>query len=278
VTGSAGRVLRRYRWPAAVFAIAVVAVVAAYVVLTDRDSAPESAAGSRACEKPLAARPGVAGPVSAPVGGGLRVVEQGFTKLPGTGASLGAIVENTSDLVAYGTRVDFRVFDKHDRFAIAPTAPPNQRVVIRVILPGQRIGVGSDIPLSVESATRGHRVADIVTFDVKMTTAQWWSLGGTKSRPVRTWYQQLKRDASGAAELLYTVDVPLCRAASRGGVSVILRDRGGAIVGGSATSGGTCVPGRHTEGVFDVKVPAGVDDHQTEIYPYCDLLSIQSPS
>lgn len=283
--GSAGRVPRRYGWPAVVLALAVVAVgtfVGVREVQGRRDSAPPvQAARPRTCETPLSARPGVHGAVSPPDGGGLRVVEKGFATLPGTGASLGAIVENTSDLVAYRTQVDFRVFDKRDRFAIDPTAPPNQRAVVSVILPGQRIGVGREIPLPLESQTPGRWVAEVARFDVKLTTAQWWPLDGrtrTAFRPVTTRYQQIKRATADVAEIFYSVESPLCRAVARGGVSVILRDHGGAIVGGSAVSGGTCVPGRRDERVFGAEIPASADDRRTEIYPYCDLLGSRSSS
>ena len=209
------------------------------------------------------------------------MVEKGFAKLPDGGATLGAIVENTSNLVAYHTQVDFRIFDKHNRFAVAPTAQPSQQAVVGVILPGQRIGVGRAIPLPMKSKTPGHWVAEVAKFDVQMATARWWPVDTTARatfRPVITTYQQTKRSPQNVAEILYSVESPLCRTVTRDGVSVIFRDHGGSIIGGSAAPGGTCAPGKRNERVFGPKMPTSVDDRKTTVYAYCDLLGVRSSS
>jgi hypothetical protein len=80
----ARRVLRHHGWPSAVLAVALAAAVGVVVVvLVDRDSIPAKTAQRRPCEMPVADRTGVRGPVSAPEGSVLRVVEKGFTTLPG---------------------------------------------------------------------------------------------------------------------------------------------------------------------------------------------------
>lgn len=84
---------------------------------TSRDGGPSA----QPCNARPTARPSIDASFAAPPAGtGLRVREKGFTVIgpPGRTVSLGAIVENTSTLVAYRTRITFRVHDTAGRSAL----------------------------------------------------------------------------------------------------------------------------------------------------------------
>lgn len=273
----AGRVLRHRGWLAAVLAIAIVSAVGIVVVLVARGSTPAKTVQRRPCDMPVADRAGVRGPVSPPEDGGLRVVEKGFAKLRGGWVALGVTVENTSEVVAYRTQVDFQVFDEQHRSAVDQTST-EPRTVVRVILPGQRIGVGSQVLVRRGPGFLPQSVAEVAGFDVKMTTAQWWPLDSTARRtlqPVTVQYQQTKRIPPDAANYFYSVDSLLCGTVVRDGTSIIFRDHSGAVAGGRFIQAGnyeTCVPGKRNEDILVGGIVKGVDEQKTEIYPYCDLV------
>jgi hypothetical protein len=279
----AARALWRYGWLAGILAVAVVAATGVHEVLADRASTPAKTARPGACQTPLADRGGIRGPVSPPGGGGLRVVEKGFGAMRGGWAALGAIVENTSDLVAYRVQVDFHALDEHHRSAVDQALSPKPRAVVRVILPGKRIGVGSSVRLRRGPGFMPQWTAKVTKLEVKMSTAEWWPLDGAARatfRPVVGRYRQTKYVPPDGADYMYSVDSPLCGTVARDGMSIIFRDHGGAVAGGlffpNSSSHMTCAPGKRSEDIFAGGVVRGVDDQKTEVYPYCDLVGSRS--
>lgn len=121
--------------------VAIVVVLATVVVIVAGGRLPWSTdPPASTCEIPehVAGQPGSA---AAAPGGGIHVIEQGFTQDPATGAvHLGAVVENTGTTVAYRTIVIFRLFDA-THTELSGSGDP-LTVEIPIILPGQRNGAG----------------------------------------------------------------------------------------------------------------------------------------
>jgi hypothetical protein len=121
----------------------VVVVIAAVTVVLAGGRLPWSDdSSSGACDIPDRVSGMSASAVSAPGGGGVQVVEQGFTQDPNSAVSLGAVLENTGSSIAYRTQVAFRLFDA-SHSELPEAGPTKLTVEIPVILPGQRIGTGS---------------------------------------------------------------------------------------------------------------------------------------
>jgi hypothetical protein len=261
---------RRWWWWLAAVAGAGLAVAAGVVALSaDRKTAPPNP-----CD--VAGKIGESRSVTGPPAGkGLRIVEKGFTRFgrPVGTVSLGAIVENTSDLVAYRTRIRFRVFDDRHHSAVAASSEKVLYLEIPVILPGHRIGVGDWAYLR---EGRSARTVPVSGFEIELGTPQWWPTRNTVFRPVTTRHLRTERNsvehASGTVG--YSVDSALCRPFATRGVATVFRNSAGAIVGGSFArdnSKDRCIPGKHTESVEAFgSVPPGIDDSRTESYPYCD--------
>lgn len=234
-----------------------------------------------ACAVPTAPPAGTPGPAdAAPGGGGLRVVEKGFTQLPDTGpmrlrrnrVSIGAVVENTSAMVAYRARVSLGYTDAHGR----PAFPDDQgkpTVEVPVIHPGQRVPVGF-VPYVGDDA-RGDRIT-VAEVQVTFETVRWAADDGTfpavAARP-----QSLDRDADEpyTGTVVYTTTSDSCRTLTPRGVGVVFRNTAGTVVGGSFWRDEheqKCEPGRATEStsVFMALAP-DVDLAKSEVLPYCDL-------
>jgi hypothetical protein len=104
-------------------------------------STDDEAASAQPCPTWTAPPEGTDAPAdAAPDGGGLRIIEQGYTQLGARSEliSIGAIVENTSTQAAYRTRVTFDFFDAKKQ-SLAPKRGQFYHLEIPIILPGQRI-------------------------------------------------------------------------------------------------------------------------------------------
>jgi hypothetical protein len=218
-----------------------------------------------ACAVPTAAsvKPhGTAG--KAPGGGGLRVVEQGFTNL-NSGVSFAAIVENTSTWIAYRTPVTYR-FTSRGKPVEQPPSPLNAQE-IPIILPGQRIGVATTSVLSApHSAT---------TVEVRLGDTTWLTPGqATRDlSPVTTTVVRTDHPNDqylGYLKITYTNATATCRQLAGRGVVTVVRNQSGTIIGGTLQgSDDGCSPGTHTTSPISLlPVP---DDTRTQIFPYCDL-------
>jgi hypothetical protein len=262
----------RRRLSSAALAVALVAIAVAVPACTGKGPAPSACAPKRT---------GVTAPVAAPSGGaGLRVIEQGFTQLgqaSGAGAmvSLGAVVENTSTLVAYRTRIRFTVFDAQHVSAVPEKSGELLYQEIPVILPGQKIAVGS------WTYTReGERSTNVVVagFDVELGTPQWWPRANDvyPFASVATQPVTVQRDTidTRKAWVDYTAVSQYCGTIALRGVAVVFRDSGGTLIGGSFDSRGSGAqcPKRAVSvpGTIDSVAPPNLDPNRTEITLYCD--------
>ena len=155
--------------------VGVVVVLAAGVVVLAGGRLPwTSDSPGNTCDIPdrVSGQPGSA--ASAPGGGGIRVVEQGFSHDPSSAVSLGAMLENTSGTVAYRTALTFRLFDAADA-ELPETGSAALTVEVPVILPGQRVGAGT-------GTYRGSATVASVEVDLGSTTwAPREALGSTFS-------------------------------------------------------------------------------------------------
>jgi hypothetical protein len=251
-----------------------VVVVAAGVALV---GSRLSSGGPRTCHIPSSVATRAA---SSLPGDGIRVVEKGFTQSGVDGpVSLGAVVENTSRMVAYRTRVTLRVFD-----SVSPVVEE-----IPVLLPGQRIGVGGE-------ASGGTKAGP---FRVELDTTHWLdpaTMGGFES-VTGTYLRTVHPDPQSPAtvDIHYTESSPNCRPLIDRGAATVFRDSSGAIIGGALSQPGTLTVFRDKRGVLvggEQHAPAGdpcdsgtremwvipsnpapdtAAPAQTRVYPYCDL-------
>ncbi|GGS36809.1 hypothetical protein [Actinokineospora fastidiosa] len=273
---------------------AAVAVVLGAAVIAVVDG--PSPSGAAECAIPAYAEGTPAAPSAAPDGGGLRVVEQGFTQSADV-VSVGAVVENTSGHAAYRTRVLVRLFDAKRMWLPEERAGEVRRVVeIPVVLPGQRVGVGTD---AHPAPLYGGGAAVVASFEVELTTTTW--LDGNALGPFRTVTatgvatEHPNPAAPGVVSLRYREDSPNCRALTSRGAAAVYRDATGAIVGGAieppgalivfrdddgAVVGGepgppaspSCAPGDREMWIIPLHAaPPSADHTRTEVHPYCDL-------
>jgi hypothetical protein len=260
--------------------LALAAIVVGMVALTSCHYVPPHAqAPTSPCPATPTKHTGVTGPAAAPSGGGLRVVEKGFTQVGEDGhmVSLGAVVENTSTLVAYRTRVTFRVYDAEHQIAVPPKTGQFLDFEIPVILPGQRVGVGTS-PY-VREAPTGFRSVVVAGFDVDLGTPQWWPRDSDvhSFAPISANVQATDRWPSDpeSAGISFTVESGYCQRLTARGVVTLFRDRDGTLVGGDVDLGLSferCAPGKSTRLLpMAVTLPPYVDDSRTETYTYCDF-------
>lgn len=278
-TGPATR--SRRRTPYVVVGVVVVAAAVAGVVVLTQRAAEEPAPRGAPCDVPSVAPSGVtAGGGQAPGGGGLRVVEQGFTAIPPAGSglgmvSLGAVVENTSGRVAYRARVTFRVRDARDASVVPDNSGELLVQQIPAILPGQRVGVGAWTYLRADGSGRPVEVAG---FAVEFGPTQWLpreeNADTFAQLSARHQHTERSTAAQHTATLHYSVESAYCRALTPRGVGVVFRDTAGTVVGGSFQTDNArrCEPGVAEQSISQVMgIPATVDDGRTEVYPYCDV-------
>ncbi|MQA10152.1 MAG: hypothetical protein GEU98_16680 [Pseudonocardiaceae bacterium] len=256
--------------------VAVVVVVAAATVTTVVLTRSNSTPSAKPCEIPKSVREKPVSAKTAPGGGGIRVVEQGFSQASAD-LSMGAVLQNTSDRTAYRTKVAFRIFASPDH---EPSEPPEEVVMtteIPVMMPGQQVGVGRGAGLG------WGRVTSVAT---ERKTTTWLPKGalGSQFVPTATTY---KRMIPPYDVVRYTENSENCRALTNRRTAVVFRDAGGKIVGGDLAdpdgkgrpvsgqqppSSPSCSPGeRETWIVPPTGAPPNVDGKRTRLYSYCDL-------
>src|SRR3954447_9519869 len=118
-------------------------------------------------------------------GGGVEVEDKGVSS---SGlASMGAVLRNTSERIAYRTRVSLDVIVSVDGLPPGPVQGPLMTMEIPVLLPGQRVGVGR--PLISVSATD-----KVVSADVDVRTTTWLPVGALGGfSPVTDTYESTSR-------------------------------------------------------------------------------------
>src|SRR5438067_2299230 len=119
-------------------AIVVLVVAAAGVTAVVLSTGDESA--SKPCDIPNFVQEEPASAKTAPGGGGIEVAENGLSSV-GL-ASMGAVLHNTSDRIAYRTRLTLKVFITVNGLPQGPLQGSFTTMEIPVMMPGQRVGVG----------------------------------------------------------------------------------------------------------------------------------------
>jgi hypothetical protein len=189
----------------------------------------------------------------------------------GDRVSLGAVVENTSGMVAYRARVTFGYTTASGRSAVPPNRP-ELSMQIPVILPGQRIPVGNWSYVAEDAYGRLAPVADV---QVTLGSVRWLPKGPGFAEISTRPHATARSDVSAeTASVTYTVDSHYCRALTPHGVAMVFRNSGGSVVGGSLDLSGIgelCRPGvSDTDAEATDSMPLGIDESRTEVYPYCD--------
>jgi hypothetical protein len=264
---------------AATFAGLVVALIA--VTTLTAATVPDRGPGSdQATPAPVAPWSGTA-PVTAaqaPDGGVLRVVEQGFSLDPdprGNLVSYGLLLENTSrDRIAFASAVTVRMLDA----AGAPLKQPfgeeaDVRHTVYAVFPGQRFGIGAQEWLDRR---------DVASLAATVDPPTWVPVDQPLQRdPVRR--NVVRLGTLSATDVLATItdrDLTLVFTASSGlqetirvGITVVLRDGAGRVIGGAVMKdGGGCPlvePGqtRHNVSPYRVRAAAfGADQARTEVF------------
>ncbi|MEU0790779.1 hypothetical protein ABZ342_11975 [Amycolatopsis sp. NPDC005961] len=218
-------------------------------------------------------------------GGGIKVVDQGFSQSPSGLVSLGAVVENAGTDVAYRVPVKFRLFDAahHELREVAAGEIP-------VLLPGQRIGAGKGTYA---------RDTTVVTVETAVGPNAWLPPTAVGSLgPVNATYLRTLRyypDNPAYVDVHYRETSTNCRALDSHATVALFRDPAGRIIGGDSGPAGmpltfqdthgndivverqvpsspSCSPGeRETWVIPSVGGPVTGDDARTEVYPYCAL-------
>lgn len=237
---------------------------------------------SKPCDIPNFVREQPTSAKAAPDGGGVKTEEVGTS--PSGLASLGAVLHNTSDQIAYRTRVALKVSVSLNGAAPGPVEGPQMTMEIPVMLPGQRVGIGRSL-LDVSGRTK------ITSADAEPQTTTWLRNGalGGFTTPVDT-FESINRVklSSPADAVRYLENSANCRALSDRRTAVVFRDSKGKIVGGDLVppdgkgnqagsaqqepSGLACSPGQHSTWIVPLQdIPETTDDKRTELYSYCDL-------
>jgi hypothetical protein len=272
---------------AAVTTTAVLVSVGCTLAVSNRAERPAHAWESTApCSTP-APPEGVTTPAThAPDGGGLRVVDKGFTQIDGPRGfqvSLGAVLENTSTQLAYRSRVTLRIYDSEHHPAEWDDRP-GEVLMIPVLRPGERVGVGAGTSArnSTIQASNG-RLLDgppvtVAALEVQLGEAQWLPpddnvFARISARHERT---EPERISDKDATVRYVIGSGYCRPISGHGIGIVFRDKAGAIVGGDVDGNmAPCRPGSETESAIAFQsFPPNAALTRTEVYPYCDPFPI----
>jgi hypothetical protein len=272
------------RWRGAITAVGPPAALLAAVAALGMAQVVRDRSESPSCVVPSAVPIGEVGPAArAPGGGGLRIVEKGFTQMnPGSGlfaltglVSLGAVLENASDQAAYRTRITFRVFDEQNRSVTPDSEYKSRHVEIPVLHPHQRVVVGNGLLVKAIKPGVASRIAG---FDIELGTTHWVSSDVAKQSFARVSVesQTSKRFAEGSGGVIFTLRSGYCRITPNRGVAMVFRDAAGVIVGGAfdtSAAGGYCRPG-DTENELATafySMPEDADLTKTEVSAYCDV-------
>lgn len=253
--------MSRRMWLVVAAIAAALAVVAGSIVLFQQTRHSMST-----CDTPLLTS------AAAPTSGGLRVSEQGFSTLDARVASLGGIVENTSDRVAYRAQITFRLTAADNASAVGEGSGELLRQEIPIIVPGQRVPVGAWTYLRAGPDTNPVAISAMV---IEIGAAQWFEPDGFA--PITTALRELKRLPTdpNTATITYTLTSPYCEPLFARGMAMVFRDGNGTIIGGSFEadrSPGRCQPGTTTESATAQRsAPHEIDAPRTQSTTYCDV-------
>lgn len=222
----------------------------------------------------------------APDGGGLRVVEKGFTQFDGPHGfhvSVGVVLENTSKQLAYRSRVTLRIYDGK-RHPAEWGSRGGTVVMVPVLGPGERAGVGTGTAArnSTIQASNG-RLLDgppvtVTTLEVQLGEAQWLPPDDKTFARISARHERTEPDSISDedATIRYVIESEHCRPVSGHGIGIVFRSKTGAIAGGDVDGNmAPCRPGSETESATAFQsFPPNADLTRTEVYPYCDPFPI----
>jgi hypothetical protein len=265
-------VQRRAWWLAGGVLVVVLVVVGAVVFLGGGDEQP-SAQDCRLVTPPSPA-------ASTGDSAGLKITEQGYTRMPSgsTMVSMGAVIENSTDRVAYRTRV---TFDVHNAAGTSVVWEKHRIWLVQevpIILPGAKVAVGDAVALTDEARTDPNSVARI---SIAPAVTQWLAAGDGnngfapvtgKPAPSST------RDDDGSGFVRYNAESANCAPLLSRGTSLVFRDASGKIVGGNIDANrapNACKPGAtdYAESASGGlrAIPASADLARTDVTVYCDF-------
>ncbi len=262
---------RRIWWLAVGVVVIVVVVIGAVFLLRGHNDKP-SAHGCRF----------VTPPSGAPIAdtAGVKVVEQGYTRIPSsaTTVSMGAILQNTTDKVAYRTRVKFDVRNGTDTSVVWENQRSFMVQEVPIILPGAKVAVGDALALTESARSDAGAVARV---SITTAVSRWLEAGdgsdGLGAVTTKVVPGKGQRDAEGSGSVVFTADSANCAEMASRGTSMIFRDAPGEIVGGSLSTNpasGACKPGVSGEDSASStlrSIPESADLDKTEITAYCDF-------
>ena len=261
---------RRPVWPAVVLPLLLVAAVSA----CDRERPPDD---PPACAVPTAAPPGTEKPAArAPGGGGLEVVDHGFTQIGGT-ASLGGLVRNTSRQIAYRTAVVLRLTDREGRDPVHEVSRAQLIIEIPVVRPGEQVAVASWAGMRTDLAPSG-TPAEVATFTVELGSTRWVEAGDAAQFPAFTsTVTQVERSEAEteSGQVGYAVTTTSCRPLVPRGAAAVFFGPAGSVVGGTLEPGGGArgcgTTGYEASISANRSIPPGIDEARTLVSVYCDL-------
>ncbi|GAB3261986.1 hypothetical protein [Kineosporia babensis] len=218
----------------------------------------------------------------------IKVVEEGFSEVrkkeydPSYSiVSAGAVLENTSDRVAYRTRV---VFDSLNKSGASNLAEPDgifKTVEVPVMNPGEQVRVGTVLAPSL-----GARTFEV---SVLASVTQWLDRADTTNglAPVKV---SIADPGAAQSSVSSQVEIPLaventnCRSSVFRGYSALYRDSSGTLIGGFTETGGTPDGNACTAGMSTARMLAGedympeeIDLTKIEVSAMCDLAPNENP-
>jgi hypothetical protein len=268
-----GVMIRQVSW-AAIIGLAFA------VATSGCDRGSSSSPESSACAIPTAAPDGVYASAGQPPGGGggLQVVSHGFTQL-GAGrynVSLGAVVRNTSDKIAYRTEVRLRITDAQGRDAVHPSHAQWLVQQVPVIRPGEQVAVGSTVGTRDDVSLNG-AADEVKSFEVALGSAVWLPAEDAASFPTFTAaFRGIERDSEHpeSGRVQYSVTSNACRSMTPRGTAAVFFDSSGAVVGGlidGVGDLGNCGTASYDATTVDYGIPVKIDEARTQMTEYCDL-------
>ncbi|MEV4277163.1 hypothetical protein [Actinoplanes xinjiangensis] len=208
---------------------------------------------------------------------GLRVVDRGFTRVGSVDprVSMGVILRNETDQVAYRTLVTFDALDAAGRSVIEDDDRLLRTQVVPLIAPGAAVAVGNS------NVLRPGAEEEIASLSVTLRSTGWLSPGDGASGLGRVTATvgkgQGERSGDGRGFVSFSIDSENCAEMASRGVSLVFRDGDDRVIGGSLDNSpplDACAPGRH-EGqraaMTQSDIPAGADLDRTLVTVHCDL-------
>ncbi len=164
-------------------------------------------------------------PSATPDDDAIKVRDSGVSEVQGESISYGALLENTSDTVAFMSVASVSVLD--DEGAVIESGEENElyQQGVTAIFPGQTVGFGATVP------SEQSKEADSITVEVDVD--EWWALDDAQDEfpQVSTSHVSVAQEDDEAVvsyAVSVTEDLPVSYAAA------VFRDAEGAIVGGAA--------------------------------------------